>query len=46
MGISGSKKPILEALNEDGSIDMELLKQISLGCLKKLMERHSRNECK
>ena len=26
-------KPILEALEEDGSIDMELLKKICRGCL-------------
>ena len=42
------KRPrsILEALNEDGSIDMELLKEICLGCLAKLMKRHAKEICK
>ena len=39
-------KPILEALNEDGSIDIELLKQISQECLIELNKRHDKLECK
>ena len=34
------EKPILEALSEDGSIDMELLKEIIRGCLEELKKRH------
>ena len=33
-------KLILEALSEDGSIDIKLLKKISRGCLKELREKH------
>ena len=46
-------KPILEALNEDGSINTELLKQISQGCFRELNRRHLKkknvsnlNKCK
>ena len=39
------KKLILEALKEDGSIDMELLKGISRGCLEVLQERHAKGKC-
>ena len=38
-------KLILEALSEDGSIDMELLKLISLGCLEELKKRHDEGKC-
>ena len=38
-------KPILEALNEDGSINMELLKKISRRCLEGLKERHAQGKC-
>ena len=38
-------KPILEALNEDGTIDIELLKEISLECLKKLKKKHAKEKC-
>ena len=34
------KNSVLETLNEDGSIDMELLKQISRECLRELNRRH------
>ena len=39
-------KPILEALGEDGSIDMELLKEICRGCLEALEERLAKGKCK
>ena len=39
------QKPILKALNEDGSIDMELLKRICRGCLKGLKKRHDEGKC-
>ena len=38
-------KRILEAFNEDGSIEMELLKGISRGCLEGLNERHAQGKC-
>ena len=38
-------KPILEALNEDGSISMEFLKGIGRGCLEGLKERHDQKKC-
>ena len=39
------QKPILEALRKDGSIDMELLKEVCRGCLAKLMKRHAKEKC-
>ena len=38
-------KPILEALSEDGSMDMMLLKGIARGCLEGLKERHAKGKC-
>ena len=38
-------KPFLEALNEDGSIDMDMLKRICQGCLKGLKEKHAAGIC-
>ena len=38
-------KLILEALSEDGSIDIKLLKKISRGCLKELKKRHNEGKC-
>ena len=38
-------KRILEAFNEDGAIEMELLKGISRGCLEGLKKRHAQGKC-
>ena len=38
-------KPILEVLSEDGSIDMEFLKQISRRCLERLKARRAEEKC-
>lgn len=40
------KSNALEALYDDGSIDFELLKGISLECLKILKEKHRMGKCK
>ena len=38
------RNPILQALNENGSIDMELLKGICRGCLERLREKHAKGK--
>ena len=37
---------ILEVLDRDGSINIKLLKKITIACLRELKERHSKNKCK
>ena len=39
------KRPIIEALCEDGSMDMELLKKISRRSLQQLKNRHADGKC-
>ena len=39
------KGSILEALSVDGLIDVELLKEISRGCLEGLKRRHADEKC-